>query len=75
MNTHKKHMYFTSGIRTYTYITNGIRKLKKPESVTVFLPNGKKPLLAVIENGNPTLLPISRKVAEVLISEGYSYGD
>ena len=61
-------------MNTY-YITTGIRKMEKPESVHVFLPYGKKPLLAVIDGKKSAFLPISRKVAEVLIAEGYSYGD
>jgi hypothetical protein len=61
--------------KEYTYITSGIRKMKKPESVHVFLPNGERPLLSVIDNENSAMLPISRRVAEVLIAEGYPYGD
>jgi len=40
--------------KEYTYITSGIRKMKKPESVHVFLPNGERPLLSVIDIGERT---------------------
>jgi len=56
-------------------ITRSVRKLEKSEGVYVFLPNGGKTSLSVIESGDCRLLPISRKVAEVLIANGMAYGD
>jgi len=74
------------------YITDGVRKLKRPKSVVVnFAPdrNGRKakPQLIVTYStsdvqhvnglmvGKETVaLPISKKVAEVLIARGIFYG-
>jgi len=53
-------------------ITKGIRILKKPDVVTVIV--GPKPELAIYERGDTRVLPISRKVAEVLIANGMNYG-
>ena len=55
-------------------ITNGIKKLSKPEDVSVCLPPGfKRCRLSVVRDGDTELLPISKKVAEALISSGVAY--
>ena len=57
-------------------ISKGIRHLKKPQHVTINIDgNSKKPSLVVIHaNGDTDCLPISKKVAEVLIARGMAYG-
>ena len=50
-------------------------KIEKPRYTTVGLPPGfPKPVLNVTHaNGESESLPISRKVAEVLIATGFAY--
>lgn len=44
---------------------------KISEGITIIL--GKKAYLEVTEDGDTRLLPISKKVAEVLIANGFTY--
>lgn len=56
-------------------ITKGVRKLDKPQNVQVQLTPSKKAMLVVVyADGQSLTLPISKKVAEVLIANGTSYG-
>ena len=57
-------------------ITKGVRKLRKPQCVHVFLDHNthKTSLSVVHHDGTTAMLPISRKVAEVLIARGMGYG-
>lgn len=59
-----------------TNITKGIRKLKRPDWVQIQLPNrkGGKTFLFACYNGNTVAFPISKHVAEILISKGIGYG-
>jgi hypothetical protein len=56
-------------------ITEGVRKLPKPQSVQVGLtPGFKQTVLNVVhQDGTAESLPISKKVAETLIAKGMSY--
>jgi hypothetical protein len=58
-----------------THITDGIRKLPKPQVISVCIPPGwKKTALFVLDsNGKSEVYPISKKVAEVLIANGITY--
>ena len=56
------------------HITRTVRELCKAEDVSVCLtPGFVKTVLSVTENGDIRMLPISRKVAEVLIAQGFAY--
>lgn len=58
-------------------IANGIKEIEKADmEPTIHLNSSKnwKPSLVVIENGMVRMLPISKKVAEVLIANGMSHG-
>lgn len=56
-------------------ITQGVQKIQRPDWLQVHFDTGNnsKPSLMVGENGNTRSLPISKKVAEVLIATGASY--
>lgn len=56
-------------------VTKGVRRIKKPDALMVNVPRGENPYLCVVENGDCRRLPISKKVAEVLIARGMTYGD
>ena len=60
------------------FVANGIRELEQPDfKPCVFLDmnHNARPYLAVVDaDGSTRLLRISKKVAEVLIAIGYSYG-
>jgi hypothetical protein len=62
-----------------TYISKGVRKLKKNKvgRPSIVVPSGqylRQPCLLSVEiNGELKCLPISRKVAEVLIAKGFPY--
>lgn len=55
-------------------VAKGIRRLRKPQSVQVGLPpNWDPPALNILhKNGDTESIPISKKVAEVLIAYGMS---
>ena len=51
-----------------------IKDLKKPDRPVTILIHGDKQSLVVTRGGNSELLPISARVAEELIADGFSYG-
>ena len=56
------------------YITTGVPKLSKAESVSVCLPPGVSQCkLAVVRDGNCKCFCISKKVAAELIAAGFPY--
>jgi hypothetical protein len=59
-------------------ITNGVRKIKRPAYTSVFFDNTKRRQYLAVDYCNNEeanrLLPISKRVAEVLIARGMSYG-
>lgn len=55
-------------------ITKGVRKIPKPDNVTVCLPPGfARCWLAVTYDLDITLLPITTAVAQALIANGMDY--
>jgi len=59
-----------------TFITKGVPRLPKPDSISVCLPPGfRRCLLAIGRNGEThwKLLAISRKVAAELIASGLAF--
>jgi hypothetical protein len=58
------------------YVADGVRKLKKAEDISVFLPyrsGWKRAQLIVVRDGNPVCLMISNAVAAELIAAGIPY--
>ncbi len=63
-------------------ITRGVRIIEKPDTVSIRIESrlcGRRyipcPFLDVIEGGDTRSLPITVRVAEVLIANGMSYGN
>ena len=59
-------------------ITTGVRRIKKadyPLQVNFDLNNNSKARLTVVENGDVSSVPISKKVAEILVANDISWGD
>jgi hypothetical protein len=54
-------------------ISRDVRRIEKPDNVSVQV--SSQPKLVVLEYGDVRCLPISRRVAEVLIACGFNYGD
>jgi len=58
------------------FITDGVRKLKKAEDISVFIPHQsghKRALLIVVREDSPICYPISKAVAAELIAAGIPY--
>lgn len=55
-------------------LTKGVRKIPKPDNVTVCLPPGfGRCWLAITYDSDITLLPITTAVAQALIADGMAY--
>ena len=57
------------------YITHGVRKLSRPRDTSVLLQvsQHRTKLAVTYRDGKTEILPISAKVAEVLIARGMAY--
>ncbi len=57
-------------------IAKGVKRIPKPQYIQVILPSSrfrKCSLNVVYKDNSSAILPISKKVAEVLIANGFSY--
>ncbi len=54
-------------------ISRGVREIEKPDNVGITIDFNGRCRLDVLENGDSRGLPISQKVAEVLIALGFSF--
>lgn len=55
-------------------VTKGVRKLSKPQDVSIHFGKNGRPCLAVTyHNGEHAAFLISKRVAEVLIANGIAY--
>jgi len=58
------------------YVSEGVREIGPPDRTpqVQLSQDGRRPVLTVVENGDARHISISRRVAEVLIACGFSYG-